>query len=206
MNQPSSLGLPQEGTPATATSDVARLAESNKRFDLVLKNIKRWLSLIGTDVITNYQIFGDQQVHWLVLGQDGIYVEQVLRMPSILVRRGAVIDLTVTDTITNRETEKIQWLQIFQTLTQYYQAVFQLSQVLGDPNLTAQLGQKALVGSDEVMRRLLETFNITDTDRFTLAEKQPNENAGLIAPPGAGVGLPPGANGGGNSGFGGGRL
>jgi len=190
------LGLPQEGTPATATSDIARLAEGNKRFDLVLKNIKRWLSQIGVDVVTNYQIFGDQQVHWLVLGEDGIFVEQVLRMPSVLVRRGAVIDLTVTDTITNREVEKTQWMQLFNVLSNYYQRVFELSQALGDPNIVGQLGQRALIGSDEAMRRLLETFTITDVDKFTLSPKTPNENAGSI-PSGAGsVGFPPGVNGG----------
>lgn len=200
------LGTPQQGTPATATSDMARLAEGNKRFDLVLKKIKRWLGQVGVDVVTNYQIFGDQQVHWLVLGEDGAYVDQVLRMPSVLVRRGAIIDLTVTDTITNKEVEKIQWLQIFQVLTGFYQSAFQLSTILGDPELSAQIGQKALIGSDEIMRRALETFDITDTDKFTLSEKQPYENAGSIAPGAGTEGLPPGINGGRTGGFGGGRL
>jgi hypothetical protein len=176
------LGIPQEGTPATATSDVARLAESNKRFDLVLKNIKRWLSEIGVDIITNYQIFGDQQVHWLVLDEEGAFVEQVLRMPSVLVRRGAVVELTVTDTITNREVEKAQWLQLFQILTNFYQSVFQLSQVFGDPSIVAQFAQKALIGTDEVTKRLLETYNITDVEKFTLSPKQPHGSEGPITP------------------------
>jgi len=118
-------------------------------------------------------------------------------MPPVLVRRGAVVDLTVTDTITNREVEKTQWLQIFQVLTNYYQSVFQLSQILQSPELMAQLGQKALVGSDEVMRRLLETFNITDTDKFTLSKKTPDANAGSIPPAAGRLGLPPGVVGGG---------
>lgn len=186
------LGLPEEGTPATATSDVARLAESNKRFDLVLKNIKRWLSQVGVDVITNYQVFGDQQMHWLVLGEDGVYVEQVLRMPSVLVRRGAVVDLTVTDTITNREVEKIQWLQLMQTLDNRYARLFELAQVFQDPQLLLQIGQKAIIAGDEVLRRVLETYTITDTDRYTLTEKQPNENAGTLSAPNPARSLPPG--------------
>jgi hypothetical protein len=202
------LGLQPAGTPATATSDVARLAESNKRFDLVLKKIKRWLSLIGVDVITNYQLFGDQQVHWLVLDEDGIYVDQVLQMPSVLVRRGAVIDLTVTDTITNREIEKAQWLQIFQVMSSFYSNVFQLSQVFGDPTIVAELAQKSLIGTDEIMRRLLETYQITDTDKFTLSPKAQNANAGAVAPGAGGTGFPPGisTNGGGAAAFGGGRI
>ena len=100
------LGLPQSGTPATATSDLTRLAEGNKRFDLVLRNVKQWLSKIGVDVITNYQLFGNQQAHWYILGEDGVWVDHVLRMPSVLVRRGAIVDITVTDTITNRQVEQ----------------------------------------------------------------------------------------------------
>ncbi len=37
-------------------------------------------------------------------------MEQILRMPSVLVRKGAFVDLTVTDAITNREVEQQQWL------------------------------------------------------------------------------------------------
>ena len=186
------LGLPQEGTPGTATSDISRLAESNKRFDLVLKKIKRWMSEIGVDIITNYQIFGNQQVHWLVLGEDGQYVEQVLRMPSVLVRRGAIVDLTVTDTITNRETEKAQWLQLFQVMTGFYKETFPVAQLFGDPQIMAQLAQKALMGTDEIMRRLLETYTIMDTDKFTLSEKSANANAGAIPAQVGRVGLPSG--------------
>ncbi|MEE8114708.1 MAG: hypothetical protein V3T23_10175, partial [Nitrososphaerales archaeon] len=125
------LGIPQSGTPGTATSDLTRLAEGNKRFDLVLKNVKRWLSAIGVDVVVNYQLFGNQDAHFMILGEDGIEVERVLNMPSVLVRRGAVIDLTVTDTISNRQVEQQQWLSLFQVITNYYDRVLQLAQLLG---------------------------------------------------------------------------
>ena len=52
------LGTPQPGTPATATSDLAKLAEGNKKFDMVLKNVRRWYSLLGLDVLANFQQFG----------------------------------------------------------------------------------------------------------------------------------------------------
>lgn len=175
------LGIPQQGTPGTATSDLTRLAEGNKRFDLVLKNVRRWLSSIGYDVIMNYQQFGNQQVHWLVLGDDGEWVDHVLNMPSVLVKRGAMIDLTVTDSITNREVEQQQWLGLFQVITNYYDRVLQLAQILaegtGNAEMFIGIAQRALMSSDEAMRRLLETFNIPDADRFSLVEETP-ENVG----------------------------
>ena len=190
------LGIPQEGTPGTATSDLTRLAEGNKKFDLVMKNIKRWLSLIGMDVVSNYQMFGNQQVHWLVLGEDGVFVEQILNMPGILVRRGAVVELTVTDSATNREVEQQQWMSLFQLITNYYRSVAEFAQMIGDPQIFQQIAQKALISSDEAMRRLLDTFNITDSDRFSLVEENPNAASNQQQPTN-GAGAPGAQTGGG---------
>ena len=178
------LGIPHEGTPGTATSDLTRLAEGNKRFDLVLKNVKRTLSLAGYDVVSNIQFFGNGQIHWITEGDDGIQVEKVLRMPSVLVRRGAIIDLTVSDSITNRDVEQRQWMALFQVLTSFYAQVFQLSamitQMTGDPGLLMQVAQRTLLAADAALRRLLETFTIVDADEYSLTGKEPygSQNGG----------------------------
>jgi len=179
------LGIPQTGTPGTATSDLTRLAEGNKRFDLVLKNVKRWLSAIGYDVVANYQEFGNQNSHFLIMGEEGIEVERVLNMPSVLVRRGAVIDLTVSDTITNRQVEQQQWLSLFQVVTNYYDRVLALAQLLG-PEVFQGVAQKALASGDEALTQLLETFNIVDSKRFTLGGEE-DAPASQGATPGAGI-------------------
>ena len=193
------LGVPQQGTPGTATSDLTRLAEGNKRFDLVLKNTKRWLSKIGIDIVVNYQIFGDQQVHWIVLGEDGVHVDQVLQMPSTLVRRGAIIDLTVTDTITNRQVEQQNWMSLFQVVSGFYAQAFQSAQVLAeasqDPSVLFQTAERALVASNEALIMLLETFGVVDSDRFALTPRtgegeesgnQPPTDGSLEGSPGGG--------------------
>jgi hypothetical protein len=182
------LGVPQSGTPGTATSDLTRLAEGNKRFDLVLKNVKRWLSAIGYDVVTNYQLFGNQNVHWMIMGPDeGAFVEQVLQMPSVLVRRGAIVDLTVTDSITNRQVEQQQWMSLFQVVTNYFERALNLSQFLG-PEAMAQIAPRALMAGDEALKMLLETFNIVDSDRFTLGGGDENaQSSGAGATAGTGI-------------------
>jgi hypothetical protein len=192
------LGIPQSGTPGTATSDLTRLAEGNKRFDLVLKNVKRWLSAIGVDVVINYQIFGNQKSHFFILGSDGAEVEKVLNMPSVLVRRGAVIDLTVTDTISNRQVEQQQWLSLFQVITNYYDRVLQLAQLLGE-EVFAEIAPKALIAGDDVLKQLLTTFNVPDSDRFTLAGGEDAAKQRIEAGPGTApqppIGGPPGSPG-----------
>ena len=166
------VGLPQQGTPGTATSDLTRLAESNKKFDMVMKNYRRFKSLLGSDIVVNMQIFGSQQKHWLVEGEDGIWVEMILNMPSTLIRNGAIIDLTVTDSTTNRDVEQRQWMQLFTIITNYYNQVLQLAQLFG-PEIFIPVAQRALLTSDEALRRLLETFTIPDSDRFSLVEENP---------------------------------
>jgi len=161
------LGLPQQGTPGTATGDLARIAEGNKRFDLVLRNIRRFLSLLGQDVAANYQQFGDQQRHWLMLGEDGVFVEQVLNMPPQLVRDGALIELTASSSIVNRQVEQQNWISLFTVISSYYDRIIQLGQLFGDETL-ALVARRAVIASDEAARRLFDTFGIVETERLLL--------------------------------------
>ncbi|KKL53924.1 hypothetical protein LCGC14_2270550, partial [marine sediment metagenome] len=146
------LGIPAQGTPGTATGDLARIAEGNKRFDLVLRNIRRWLGLLGQDVLSNYQQFGDQQRHWLVLEEEGGWVERVLNMPQQLVRSGAIVELSATSSITNRQVEQQQWMSLFTVISNYYQKIIELSNLFQDPKLLAAVAQRAVAASDEAMK------------------------------------------------------
>lgn len=168
------LGLPHEGTPGTATGDVTRLAESNKKFDLVLKNIRRWLSQLGMDCLANYQQFGTQNYHWLVAGpEDGQYIERFLQMPTSYIRRGAILDVTVTDSITNTETHRAQWQGTFAILSQYYDKVLERAMMMQDPKLIMAMGGSALQAGDYAIRRLLETFKEArlNIDKLLLYER-----------------------------------
>lgn len=179
------LGLPQEGTPATATSDLTRLAEGNKRFDLVLKNYRRFMSLLGGDVVTNFQLFGDQQIHWEVLGEDGQFVEQLFMLPQSLIRRGAIIELTVTDSITNQTTEKAEWMQLFQVSSNYYAQVIQMAQLItqvsGDTTIMLMLAQKALISTDKLAENLFKVYKVPGAEQFSLLHGLIGPNGQLIA-------------------------
>jgi len=180
------LGQPQQGTPGTATGDLARLAEGNKRFDLVLRNIRQWFSLLGQDVLSNYQQFGDQQRHWLIKEEEGAWVEQILNMPTELVRSGAAIELTATSSIVNRDVEQRQWMSLFQIITNYYAQIIQLAQVMQDPELLATTAARAVAASDEAMKRLLATFQTPDAEKLLFLEEGTNggPSAGATGGPG----------------------
>lgn len=177
------LGTPTVGTPPTATSDLTKLAEGNRKFDMVLKNVRRWYSLLGLDLLANYQQFGSRGRSWLVRGEGGQYVERFLEMPQADVRRGAFIELTVTDSITNKDVEQQKWLGLFQVLTAHYDKVLeragQVAGLLKDPSIFIMFAEMNLKASNTAMRRLLGAASVPDIDEFLLdLDKVTNQNAG----------------------------
>jgi hypothetical protein len=88
-------------------------------------------------------------------------------------------------------------------VTNYYDRVLALAQLLG-PEVFGQISQRALAASDEAMRRLLDTFNIVDSDRFSLVEENPlveeNQNAQQASGAAPGPGVPTAPTGGGPTG------
>lgn len=186
------LGLPPTGTPGTATGDLARIAEGNKRFDLVLRNIRKWLSELGMDVASNYQQFGAQGRHFLILGESGAWVEEFLRMPGDLVSRGAVIELTATSATTNRQTEQQQFMSLYVTLQQHFTQLVGLAQLLGDPQILLSSAIRAAMAADQIMLQLLKTFdNIAEPEKFlflTPEERQDAETAIRRVPAGTQAG------------------
>lgn len=166
------LGLPHQGTPGTATGDLARLSEGNKRFDLVLRNVRHWLGDLGLDALANYQQFGNRQRHWLVLGEKGEWVERLLTLPTALVREGAVVELTATDSTANRETEQQQWLSLLTVLERHYDRLIALAQLLQDPQILLESAIRAARAGDEAMKHLLRTFRVPDAERLLFLEEE----------------------------------
>jgi hypothetical protein len=180
------LGTPHIGTPGTATSDLAKLAEGNKKFDMVLKNVRRWYSLIGLDALANFQQFGSRGRSWTVRGADGKWVDMFLQLPQGDIRRGAFVELTVTDSITNKEVEQTKWMQLFGALSAHYDKVLersgQVAGLLQDPSVFILFAEMALKGSNAAMRRMLEAFGVPDIETFLLDLEKMAQNAQSLGP------------------------
>ncbi|MCP4902619.1 MAG: hypothetical protein GY906_37115 [bacterium] len=182
------LGQPDQGTPGTATGDLARLREGNKRFDMVLRNVRRWLGLLGTDLLANYQQFGDQGRHWIVEGEDGILIQQVLELPPTFVRIGAIMEVTASTSLINQETEQQQWLALTQIMENYYRGQMEIGasimQITEDPTVFLQLAMQALGTSSELIKRLLETFSVADLEKLLLGDPDERQQQGQPGQPG----------------------
>ena len=190
------LGIPTQGTPGTATEAVEKLQEGTKKFDMALKQYKQFGSLIGTDILANYQQFGDSERHWIVQGEDGKWVEHIFELPPQLVRDGAIVELTVTDSVTNKQVERQQWMSLFQVISQYYERRIQLAMMIQQMPPDAKDFQMtafaAISAGDEAFTRLLDTYNIVNKEALLLnpiIEEMQNELGASGAGGGGGQGL-----------------
>lgn len=173
------LGQPQVGTPGTATSDLARIQEGNKKKDFIYANFNSFLNEIIVDVADVIQQFGPRQVSYFDTAEKGQLVKAFFQMPSSYIRDGLLISLKTTTQQANRLLDRQNWQQISQGLQQYYTGMIELSQLAGNPQLTQMIVMKGLGAATEAMRQFLETFDTRNVDRIVVKEIEDMVKNGL---------------------------
>ena len=162
------LGMPTVGTPGTATGDLARIQEGNKKFDYAMDNIKHALGELFMDVFLNIKRFGSRDADYYQTAPGGQVVQQILSAPIDVIRRGLIFELGATNSRSNRLVDRQSFAQITTIMQQYFVSLLQLSQ--GNPQLTTVILRKGLLAANEVTRQLLETFEIRNIDRILVTE------------------------------------
>lgn len=184
------LGMPQVGTPGTATSDLARIQEGNKKFDFYYNNVKEFTNQIITDVACTIQQFGPRHVEYFQTAENGMLVQELFKMPELMVSKGLLIQLKTANQQQNDVMDRQNWQQIVQYLTTYYQSLIQLAMPLGNPMMLQQIFVTGLTASTEAMKQILETFpNVRNIDRLIVKSLE-SLNGGQMGGPG----LIPGAS------------
>lgn len=194
------LGMPQQGTPGTATGDLARIQEGAKKFDFAYGNIKDFLGDILNDSAAMIAQYGPRHIDYVRLVEHGDLVREFFTQPVEHIRNGLLIQLSIAGQQQNKILDRQTWLETSQMLQQYYVGMIQLAQLLGDQQLLQYIAQKGIVAGTEAIRQALETFDHRNVDRMVLSELMdrlagaPN-NAALGG--GNGSGLPVGRGAGG---------
>lgn len=164
------LGMPQSGTPGTATSDLARIQEGNKKFDFVFQNFKDFASQIINRVAVVIQQFGPRRLAYYDTVEGGQLVKQYFSMPESLVRDGLLISLKAAGAQQNKILDRQNWTQISQFMQQYFTNALSMMQFIGDPQLLMLVIAKAILASNEAMRQIFETYDVRNIDRMLLTE------------------------------------
>jgi len=189
------LGMPQVGTPGTATSDLARIQEGNKKFDFAFKNVKQWMRELIIDVAVNIRQFGARNVEYYNLVENGDLAQKFFSLPTELIRGNFLIEINPAGQQQNKILDRQNWAQISAGVQQYYTGMLQLAQFTQNPQLIMFVVQKGMLAGTEAMKQFLETFDVRNIERIVMSELQNQGQAALL--PGAAANQPGAQNGGG---------
>lgn len=124
---------------AQATTALAAMAESTRRFDLTLGRFRDFLSEIIMKVLLLYQAYYPEGKSALVLGEDGMWTEIVWKFPERAIRDGLGIQVTATTSTTSKELERQNKLSLFGMVSQYYGQLTQYILQAENPQLPESL-------------------------------------------------------------------
>ncbi len=161
------LGQSAAGTPGTATENMSRLQEGNRKNDYTMKNTKRFLTNISRDVMLNVFQFGTRNVEIFNYIPNGPAVQQFIQsVPLSLIRQQIVMSLTLVGQNENQLQERASWTQLAGQLQQYYTQMFMFAQQIGDTNMLGMLAKLIPSGATEAMQQILQTYDIRNIERI----------------------------------------
>lgn len=161
------LGMPQAGTPGTASSDMARLQEGNKKNDYVMENNKRFFNQIQRDVLYNVFQFGTRDVQIFNFIPNGDKVRAfVMNAPLALVREQLIMNTHLIGMSDNKLSDRSNWTQIAGFISQYYTQLMQFAMETKNVALMGLLSKYIPQGSTEVMKQILESFDTRVLERI----------------------------------------
>lgn len=164
------LGMPPQGTPGTATGDLARIREGQNKFDFVMKNIKDLTNELLMDALVNIHQFGSKNIAYFDYSDHGDLLRELFTMDIALIRDGILFDVAAAGQQSNRIADRQNWVQIAQILQNYFVGMVQLGEMTQDPQIMKLIIGKGFVAATEAMRQVLETFDVRNVDRMVLTE------------------------------------
>ena len=182
------LGMPQSGTPGTATSDLSRVQESRKKADYILQNVKKFTSDVIYDTFDINQTFGPQDSAYLRVNDPLGELQALLSLPPEDIRDAIVLKFNISGQNSNQILDQQNLQQISQFAQTYWQQMIALAQGMGNQQLAMQLSQSAMLAATETMKQILVNFNVRNIDRmiFNPAKLMESLNAPPQLPPAGG--------------------
>lgn len=165
-----SLGQPQAGTPGTATSDLARIQEGNKKHDYTYHRFRTFTNQLVLDAVCNIHQFGGRNNSYIAKSNDAAILQQFFELPIEDLREATCLDIVVAGKNQNKLIDRQNYQQVIQGVTTYYQQLMELAQATQNQQLIMLIGQKAPLAATEVMKQFLETFDMKKIDRLLLSE------------------------------------
>ena len=169
---------PAVGTKATATSTLALLQESSRRFDLVLRDVRHASTELGYQILELYQQYTKQPMNYMFnrnevsdvleeYARTGQWKPQAqsINLTGDDLRDRFSIELSASRSSLNREMEKQNYLALFQLSMGYYKQMLELAAQLGNPQIPQEYREaitRVADASKELARRVYDSFDVRD--------------------------------------------
>jgi len=186
----------QEGIAnAQSTTALAMLTESGRRFDSNLDNVRMWLGKVLYKVLLLYQTYWPEGKAIRLQGDEGAVTEMIFHFPEEDLARGISVTVTATTSATSRELERINKVNLYGMLSQFYgQATQYLVQALNPqfPQPLRLVMLQVVSGLSVVIRDVLDDYNLQYANELVSSIEQFVQQAEAMA---SIVGGPEGASG-----------
>ena len=170
---------PIVGHRATATATMALIQEGQRRFDLVISDIREELARLGLYVLEMMQTRLDKKEAYLVFGEKGEYVEKYLTLPNSPAR--ACVKVNVASVAMNKEVAKQDAMVTYQLLSQHYQAIAQVMLQLANPNIPPEFRDflvRVAQAATEKLKEVLEAYGGVGVEKYSDVVNLPTEEGG----------------------------
>lgn len=159
------LGMPNIGTPGTASDSLARVQESNRKFDYTYNNKKDFLNRVVWRAAQNIIKYGpaDRQVFSILPA--GTEVELYLRDIERL-KNKLFFNIQLAGAKNNKVLDRNTYTQLAGMQTQYWTQVLGLAQQLQDPTLIQDMTRAALRAADQINLEILRAFDVPNPEKL----------------------------------------
>lgn len=159
------LGMPNAGTPGTATSEMARVQESARKFDYSYGNIRTLLDESLHDGLLTIVQWGPS-VDMLELNPKALAISDFLSGDFEKFRKKILLEIRLAGQNQNKFKDRQDATQLVGIFQNYYSSLIELTGQLQNPEITQSVVKKALEGANLAMRHIMESFDIRNPDRF----------------------------------------
>jgi len=156
------------GSRATATGTLALIQEGQRRFDLTIRDFREGMDELGMFLLTMFHRHLPREVPYMVLGENGRWVQEFLEMPTMPPYLSLGIKSSMSHVALNKEVEKQDAMATFQLLERYYQNVTQMMLLMPQvpPDVQAVL-QRIMKAAAEKLKKVLTTFGEMTPEMYT---------------------------------------
>lgn len=176
------MGMPQAGTPGTATSDLARVQEGSKRFDYTYKNIKNWMGEVIIDIACNIAQYGPSSTRYFEIYPEGPALKDFFARGVSDLREQLLGKIELAGSQANKLLDRQNYTQIMQIVKDYYASIIQLAMQTQNQQLLAQAIPQSLAGSNVILKQYLETFDFKQIEKILIQLTPPASSNGNPQP------------------------